>query len=129
MINDFENVKVSKGIRSVINGLIISFMITLLFILLLSFILVKSTLSENVIVPGIYGITSISIIIGAILSVKNRGILYGGEIGLVYVITLYVVSSILNHSFKLNFNSIILILVSIASGVIGGIVGSNLKRM
>ena len=129
MINDIQNNKENKVIGSVIKGLVISLIITLLFILIISFLLVKTSLSENIINPSIWIITGISLIIGTVLTIRNNGIISGGLVGLFYISLLYILSSTLHGSFSLNGNSIIMILVSIISGGIGGIIGSNLKRM
>ena len=103
------------------------------FVLLAIFaiVLTYTSVSENTIVPVIIVVTGISILVGTILEsrkiVKN-GIWLGGIIGLVYVLILYIISSLLNADFSINTQSFILILVAIFSGMIGGIIGVNNRK-
>lgn len=60
-------------------------------------------------------------------SIKKNGILNGGIIGLTYMLLIYLTSSILNSGFMLNIYSIFMIIIGIAAGMVGGIVGVNLK--
>lgn len=60
-------------------------------------------------------------------SIKKNGILNGGIIGLTYMLLIYLTSSILNSGFMLNVYSIFMIIIGIAAGMVGGIVGVNLK--
>ena len=60
-------------------------------------------------------------------SIKKNGILNGGIIGLTYMLLIYLTSSILNSGFMLNIYSIFMIIIGIAAGMVGGIVGVNLR--
>lgn len=51
----------------------------------------------------------------------------GGAIGLIYILVIYLLSSITGSSFALNMYSIIMIMLSIAAGAVGGVVGVNMK--
>ena len=53
--------------------------------------------------------------------------LNGGIIGLTYMLLIYVASSILNNGFMLNIYSIFMLVIGIAAGIVGGIVGVNMK--
>ena len=59
--------------------------------------------------------------------IKKNGILNGGIIGLIYILFIYFASSITGNGFGLNVYSIIMIILGILAGMIGGIVGVNLK--
>lgn len=59
--------------------------------------------------------------------IKRNGILNGGLIGLFYMLIIYLASSIVGNGFALNIYSIIMILIGIAAGMIGGVVGVNTK--
>jgi len=52
----------------------------------------------------------------------------GGIIGGVYILIIYLISSLLNWKFGLNIQSIIMIVVGIIFGILGGIIGVNQKR-
>ena len=125
-----NNVKVenSNNIIRICKGLMFSFIITLISILVFAILLTYTNISENIIPIVIIILTFISILIGSIMAVKkiNRnGMLNGGIIGGVYVILIYLISSILNTGFSLNVYTLIMILAGIISGIIGGIIGVN----
>ncbi len=48
-------------------------------------------------------------------------------IGGSYLLILYMISSLLNWKFSLNWQSIIMIVVGIIFGILGGIIGVNKK--
>ena len=109
-------------------GLLISFIMTILILLIFSIILTFTNISEKTIVPVIIISTAISILIGSSISnirIKKNGILNGALIGGGYILILYLLSSILNARFNLNIQSIIMISVGVVIGIIGGIIGFN----
>lgn len=109
-------------------GLLISFIMTILILLIFSIILTFTNISEKTIVPVIIISTAISILIGSSISnirIKKNGILNGALIGGGYIIILYLLSSILNARFNLNIQSIIMISVGVVFGILGGIIGVN----
>lgn len=114
----------------VLKGTIISIIITMIMLFIFSAVLTYTNIKENIIVPVIIVTTGISILIGSSIScikIKKNGLINGAIIGGIYMVTLYILSSILNTGFSLNFNSIIMIVIGIIAGIIGGIVGVNLK--
>ena len=126
-----DNANYNSNMFIIIKGIVISFITTLVDIFILSAVLTYSNLSEELISPSIITITALSILIGTSIStikLSKNGILYGGVIGLIYILFLYIVSSITSVGFGLNPQSIIMIIASIIAGMIGGIVGINIKR-
>lgn len=128
MTKNIQNLKNDGIIKSVFLGIIKSFVITILLIMLIALVLVKTNVSENIIGPAIFIITSISIFAGAMSSIRKNGILQGSLIGIIYIILIYLISSILNGDFALTISSIILIFLGISSGIIGGVAGVNLRK-
>ncbi len=125
-----DNANYNSNMFIIIKGIVISFITTLVAIFILSAVLTYSNLSEELISPSIITITALSILIGTSIStikLSKNGILYGGVIGLIYILFLYIVSSITSVGFGLNPQSIIMIIASIIAGMIGGIVGINIK--
>lgn len=109
-------------------GLLISFVMTILILLIFSIILTFTNISEKTIVPVIIISTAISILIGSSISnirIKKNGILNGALIGGGYILILYLLSSILNARFNLNIQSIIMISAGVVFGILGGIIGVN----
>ena len=113
-----------------VKALLLSFLITFSLILILSLFLTYSNLSDTIINPGIIIISGISVLVGGFnVSRKNKGkgILNGGILGIIYIIILFLISSILNSSFSVNISSLIMISICIIAGAIGGILGVNSK--
>ena len=116
---------------NIFKGIMLSFVLTLIFLFLFSIVLTYSNLSESSIPAVIILVTVISILIGSSISttkIKKNGIVNGGIIGLIYIFIIYLISSIVQTGFILNIYSIIMITVSIVAGMIGGIVGVNIKK-
>ena len=114
-----------------LKGTIFSIVLSILLIFVLSIIISKTTVPEKVIMPCIIVISSLSIMIGSInvtIKKEKNGIINGGTIGLIYMISMYIISSIILKDFSLTTNSIIMILFGIICGCIGGIIGVNFKK-
>ena len=128
-MDNLNNSEVFQNIKRIMKGCIISIIITLVFLLIFSVILTYTSVSENIQKPVIIVISTISVLIGASISslkLKKRGIINGGIIGFLYIISIYFLSSITLTGFNLNIYSIIMILFNIFAGMIGGIIGVNL---
>lgn len=123
--------KVSNyNIKNLIKGILLSVFFTLLSLLVLSFILSNTDASESIISPCIIVITAVSILLGSMLSTlkqNKNGLLSGVCVGGIYVIVLYFVSSIVNHSFVLGLDSFAMIALAMLAGSLGGIIGVNIK--
>lgn len=125
--------KINKDSKSysIAKGFIIALLISLICIFLYAVILVNTTIQEKTIKPVIITITGISILIGSSISslkIKKKGIVNGMCVAVLYLESFYILSSIALCGFYLNLSSIITILVGIAFGGIGGIIGVNIKR-
>ena len=122
--------KSEKQSICILKGVLISFAFTIIMLIIFSTLLVYTDLSEQTIRPVIITITGISILIGSSLGTRRlnkNGLLSGGAIGTIYILLLYIISSILNSSFSINWASAIMIIVGLIGGVFGGIVGVNTK--
>lgn len=117
-------------VKYMIKGVIMSFILTLIFLFILSIVLVNTSVSENVMTPAIITITAVSILASSsivTLKINKKGILCGGAIGLCYMLILYCISSLVNLEFGVSLQSIIMFVASIICGCIGGIVGVNMN--
>lgn len=132
MKNIMENNNVNiqnNSIVKIFGGIVISFILTLILLFIFSIALTYTNIQENTIAPIIIIITAVSILIGSSIStikIKKNGILNGGIIGLIYISTIYIISSCVQTGFTLNTTSILMIIFSILAGMIGGIVGVNI---
>ena len=120
-----------KNFRYILKGVIISIISTLIFLFIFSLILTYTNVSEKLITPVIIVITAISIFIGSTignLKMNKNGLINGGAIGGIYLISIYVISSIMSQNFTLNMQSIIMIIIGIICGMFGGIIGVNSRK-
>ena len=127
-----ENLKTeNKTIANIFKGVLISLIASLILLLIFSILLTYTNISETAISPVIIIITAISIMIGSSIGnnkIRKNGILNGGIIGMVYILIIYIISSLLNWRFSLNLQSLIMISISVIFGMIGGIIGVNKNR-
>lgn len=131
VIKKEENVNTTqKKSLKIIKGSIIALILTIIMLTIYAALLANTNISENTMVPVLIGITGVSILFGSSIistNIKKNGIINGALVGLIYILSIYLLSSILTGIFLLNINSIILIIVCILTGMIGGIVGVNMK--
>ncbi len=117
-----------NNIKRVIQGSIISIVITLLALVIFAGLLTYTSIAESTIPTVTIVITVVSILIGSSLStskVKKNGIINGILVGLIYIGFIYILSSIIDGNFALNLQSIIMFIGAIIAGAIGGIIGVN----
>ena len=122
-------VKADKNIIRIIKGSVFSILITLILLFIYAILLTSTNIPESTMSVVVITITGISILIGSSISsfkIKKRGIVNGGLVGLIYIITIYLISSIALIGFSMNITSIIMLTVAIVIGMIGGIIGVNL---
>ena len=116
-----ENIKKSDSnlLANIAKGTLISLISTVIMLLIFSLILSFTNVQENT-----------SILIGssiANIKIRKNGLINGALIGACYILTIYLISSILNWKFSLNLQSIIMIVIAIIFGILGGIIGVNRK--
>ena len=120
----------NKNVIQIIKGVGIAFLSTIMLLIIFASVLTYTDLSEQMINPVIIIITAISILIGSSIGnskIKKNGLLNGALIGGIYILLIYLISSILNRKFGLEMQSIIMIVIGMLFGILGGIVGVNKK--
>ena len=131
MINVSENISENgNNIKKVIKGSAFSIIITLIGLLIYSIILSYTSVSESTIPTIVIIITAISVLIGSTIStsnIKKNGIINVMFVGVIYIAIIYLLSSIVTGNFLLNITSIIMIITSVLTGALGGIIGVNKK--
>lgn len=114
--------------KEIIRELILSILLSLILIFILSILLCQTSINESIIKPATIAIVVISLMLGGFRiskSKKQKGILYGSILGIIYMFILYLISSFANFEFYLGINSIIMIILGIIGGAVGGILGVN----
>ena len=127
-----ENMQINenKTLTNILKGVGISIITTVILLIIFSILLTYTNIQESVINPVIMIITAISILIGSSIGnikIRKNGLINGGIIGAIYIIIIYLISSILNWRFSLNLQSFIMIITSVIFGILGGIIGVNRK--
>lgn len=126
-----EGYEKNNVILRIFKGIIISIIFTFICLLIFSCLLVYTNIGEDLIQPVIIVTTGISILIGSMIGNRKQnknGIINGGVIGLIYMLVIYLISSIINGgNFNLNIQSIMMIGIGLIGGMIGGIIGVNIK--
>ena len=113
---------------NLIKGVGIAFIFTIILLIIFSAILTFTNINENVINPVIITVTGISVLIGSSTAnnkIKKNGLLNGALVGAIYILIIYIISSLLNWRFGLNLQSLIMIVVGMIFGMLGGIIGVN----
>ena len=130
MVSERKTKEDSNFVR-IIKGSILSIILTIICLLIFSLILAYTNIPEKTMITVITAVTAISILAGSIISVskiEKKGIINGALVGLIYILTIYIISSIAKGNFGITINSIILIASAIIAGMLGGIIGVNIKN-
>ena len=120
----------NRSLITIMKGTLISIILTLVLLFILAIVLTYTKVSENMIPAAIIVITAISLLTGSTIAnkkMKKNGILNGGIIGVIYLLTIYIVSSAISGSFSLGLKSIIMVVVGMIFGIIGGVIGVNVS--
>lgn len=114
-----------------LKGLLASYIVTIPAFLLFGLILANLDFPQRLITPVVVVITVISVLTAGAVStrgVRSKGWLNGSIVGLVYMVILYLFSSIVYKNFALDRNVLTMAVIGVLSGAIGGIVSINTKK-
>ena len=115
----------------IIKGSILAILISVILLFIYATILTYTDIQETTMLPVILTVVGISILTGSMISVRKirkNGMLNGAIVGLIYIIILYLSSSMCLVGFSLTLNSFVMLIVGIITGIIGGIIGVNINR-
>ncbi len=111
-------------------GLIRGYIISLLLFLITAVIITYTSLGENVIPL----ITSVIMIVGVVFSaiycsvhLRSKGWFHGGLIGFVFVLILVLISKMFIKEYSIDSIALYKILLGVGAGIIGGMLGVNIK--
>lgn len=120
----------SNSIIRILKGSIFSIVTTLVLLIIFAALLTYTNINESTMPTVIIIVTALSILIGSQIvtsKIKKNGILNGMLVGIIYILMLYIISSMVTKNFSLNNYAIIMIATSIITGGLGGIIGVNRK--
>lgn len=111
-----------------LRGMGIAFAITCIIFIGFGILLTYTSLSEE-------SLPMVSLICTAISAaaagydwaacMKKKGLLWGALAGVVYAVLLYLITSLASDSFSIALSGLMTVIVAIAAGAIGGILGVN----
>lgn len=116
--------------KSVLKGILAAYIITIPAFMLFALILSNTDFPQKLVSPAVIITTIISVLTAGSVStkgVRNKGWLNGGIVGFIYMLVLYMISSLVFKDFAINKYVITMSLIGILTGAIGGIVGINIK--
>lgn len=126
-----EESALKRNSLCIFKGDAIAIIFSIIVLTIFAILLTYTNIPESTITPVVLTITGVSILIGSTIStrkIKKNGLLYGGAVGLIYILLLYVASSISISGFSLSSGSFIMLAVGAITGMIGGIIGVNLNK-
>ena len=120
----------SLSSKSVLKGILAAYIITIPAFMLFALILSNTDFPQKLISPAVVITTIISVLTAGSVStkgLKNRGWLNGSIVGFIYMLILYIISSLVFKNFSIDKYVVTMSLIGILTGAIGGIVGINIK--
>lgn len=130
-----QNVKIAVNENlstiSVLKGILAAYIITIPAFMLFALILANTDFPQKLISPAVVITTIISVLTAGSVStkgLKNRGWLNGSIVGLIYMLILYIFSSLIFKNFAIDKYVITMMVIGVLTGAIGGIVGINIKK-
>lgn len=120
-----------KRLTVIFRNVVFSYIITLVLIVIYSFVLAFTSVPESSIPLFTFVSGMISVFIGSsvsLIKIKEKGLINGGIVGLLYILILYVLSSIFSTGFGVNGYAFWMILFNVIVGMIGGIIGVNISK-
>lgn len=124
-----NKLELNKNIVRVVKGSFIAIIVSIILLLIYASLLTYTNISEETMTPVVIIISGISILIGSTISsmkIKKQGMVNGALVGLIYILFIYILSSMLLTGFTINIKTMIMMIVGTVAGMIGGIVGVNL---
>jgi putative membrane protein (TIGR04086 family) len=118
------------NLLTLLKGLLASYIITIPAFMLFALILTNLDFPQKMMTPAVIVITVISVLTAGSLStkgVRSRGWLNGSLVGLIYMLILYMFSSILCKNFTIDRYVITMTIIGVLTGAIGGIMSVNTK--
>lgn len=129
--NEKINLDSAVGVMAIVKYIGLSYLMTFIIFAILALMLCFTEFPESMIGSAVVVTTIISIMFGGTCiarRARSKGWLNGSLIGLFYMFILFLLSSITTTGFKVDKYVLIMMLVGIAAGAVGGVVGINLKR-
>ena len=127
-----ESYESTNVVFNIFKGVAFSVIFTILSLIIFSFLLVYTNISESLMQPVVIVITGVSILLGSSIGnikAKKNGMINGAIIAGIYILLLYLISSAVNGgNFSINMQSLIMMGTGLLGGIVGGIIGINIGK-
>ena len=120
-----------EQVKYIFKGLVLAYIVTIILVLIASILLTYTPLKETTIPLLNTIIMIISITFGAVyiaIKIKEKGWLNGGILGILYFFVLILLNYLFIKPFTFDIISISKFFISLITGIIGGILGINIKN-
>jgi putative membrane protein (TIGR04086 family) len=124
-------VKESSRMMSLVSGVLVGYALTCIIFLGYSMLITYTSLSEDNMPLVVAGVTLISVIVAgfdAARGAENKGWFWGIMAGLVYAIILLLIMTIVLKGFAMDSRTVTILVLSLAGGGLGGVLGINFKK-
>lgn len=116
------------SLKLIARGLFVSYIITIPLFAVFALVLSWTGFPDRLMKPAVVITTITSILLAGITTtrtLKNRGWFNGGMVGFIYMLVLYILSSIVYDDFTIDRYVTTMTVIGVLTGAIGGIVGIN----
>ena len=118
-----------QGLFSIVKGVGLALAFSLLFSVVLAYVLRVSSISEKAVYPITQTVKIACAFLGALTMIRGeKGWLKGCAVGLLFAMLSYLAFSAIGGDFSLTWLIFFELLVSAFAGIVGGIIGVNLGR-
>jgi len=111
-------------VKSMFKGVLCAVIATLLFVLVFAFIVQVAGLSNSVISPVMQVVKVLAIFVAVLIALKpakSKGWLYGGLVGIFYMVFTFLIFSLLDGQFIVNLGALSDLLFETLVGVISAV--------
>ena len=112
-------------------GSAIALVLSALLLLGFSLLLARTDMQESTTRPVIILLSSLCILIGSVFTARKNtknGMVNGGFVGGIYLLVLWIISSILMEGMSFTLHTGIMLVAAILTGMLGGIIGVNFAK-
>lgn len=114
-----------------VKGILLTYILNVLFLLVYAVVLSYTNVAESTIPTVIFVINLLGVFISSsilTIKIKSNGMKYGGLLGFIYIIILYLLGAFTSIGFGLTSYSLATIIFNILIGMVGGVIGVNLAK-
>lgn len=116
-----------NGLR-LITGIVVSVALTVALTLLLAIFVKIFYLGTGFVRIANQIIKIACVLVATLIGVRERGLLYGGLIGLFYAVITTIFFGVIGGNFSFDASFLLNVIFCISAGIIGGIIFANVKK-